>query len=354
MHALPDKGDEVPTVSIVMAVYNGERFLPEALDSVLVQTLPAFELIAVDDGSTDSSPRILASYQARDPRIVVHRQANQGRAAALNRGFGLARAPLVARLDADDIARPNRLRSQANFLNAHERVAVVGGAVTFVNDQGQKFGAWEYPLTDSGIREAFPQTTPLVHPSVMIRKDLFEDVGGYRTIFREAEDLDLWLRIAEQHELANIPSDVICYRIHAGQATRQALELQSLCAVAARTAARVRKTGRRDPLETAERIDHETLLGIGATPQEIASAFVRDFAWLAKTMSRAGYAEASEELFAQAMTKARSDLGSPALVAHVHRERAQRYREQRRRWRAALELVRRARAERAHRVQSAS
>jgi len=111
--------------------------------------------------------------------------------------------------------------------------------------------------------------------------------------------------------------------------------------------------GHRDPLAEAERIDYQTVLAIGATPDEIASAFVRDFTWLAKTMSRAGYPNASEELFAQAGDKARSELGSSSLVAHVHRERARRYREERRRVRATLERVRTTRAEWAYRAASA-
>jgi hypothetical protein len=333
-----------------MSVYNGERFLGEAIESVLAQTLTEFELIVVDDGSSDATPDILAAYEARDPRIVIRRQSKSGRAAALNRGFALARASRVARLDADDIARPNRLDHQREFLDAHDRVAVVGGAVTFINDRGEKFGSWQYPLTDPEIRRAFPRTTPLVHPAVMIRSEVFEAVGGYRSIFREAEDVDLWLRIAEHHELANIPEDLICYRIHAGQASRRALELQSLCAVAARAAARARMRGRPDPLESAARIDRETVLSIGATSEEIASAFVRDFAWLGKTLSRAGYPGASDELFAQAAAKARSECGSLSLVAHVHRQRSRRYREQKRRLHAALESFRTARAERAYRI----
>jgi glycosyltransferase involved in cell wall biosynthesis len=353
MAALPGTRDRSPVVSVVMSVYNGERFLREAVESVLAQTLPNFELLVVDDGSTDSSPEILSSYQARDPRIVVHRQSNQGRAAALNRGFAVAQAPLVARLDADDIAFPERLARQARFLEEHETVAVVGGAVTFIDDRGRAFGAWQYPLTDREIRKAFAHTTPLVHPAVMLRKEVFDVVGGYRTLFKEAEDIDLWLRIAEQHELANVPEEAICYRIHGGQATRRALEQQSLEAIAARASARARMGGRGDPLDEAERIDYQTALAIGATPDEIASAFVRDFTWLAKTMSRAGYANAAEELFARAADKARSELGSSSLVAHVHRERARRYREERRRVRATLETVRTTRAEWAYRAASA-
>lgn len=336
----------LPAVSVVMSVHNGERFLREAIDSVLAQTLADFELVVVDDGSADSTPQILGEYASSDSRIVVHRQANQGRATALNRGFAAALAPLVARLDADDVAVPDRLERQRQFLADHEAVAVVGGAVTFVNAQSQPFADAQYPVTDAEIRRAFAHTTPLVHPGVMLRKDGFERVGGYRPIFVEAEDVDLWLRIAERHQLANLADPVVRYRMHGDQATVRRLELQTLCSVAARVAARARMQGRPDPLNEAQRIDQQTVIAIGATKDEITSALVHDMAWLAKTMGRADYADTAEELFAAAGAAALSESGSGALVAHVHIQRARRHAEQGQWLRAKLETLRAALAER--------
>jgi Glycosyl transferase family 2 len=338
-----------PAVSVVMSVYNGERFLREAVESVLDQSLDDLELVVVDDGSTDSTPQILDECGSSDSRVVVYRQVNQGRAVALNRGVGLARAPLIARLDADDVALSNRLENQRQFLAEHESVAVVGGAVTFVDEGGRPFADVPYPLTDPEIRKAAERRTPFSHPSVMLRKNVFGSIGGYRPIFVEAEDVDLWLRIAERYELANLPERVIQYRMHAGQATVQKLELQTLCAVAARVAARARMEGRPDPLDAVERIDFQTLIAMGATRHEIASALVYDATWLAKTMGRAGYEDATEELFAAARHRARSGSGSPELVAHVHRERAHRDVEQGHRLRAKLRRMRAVLAERAAR-----
>ena len=122
-----------PVVSVVMAVFDGERFLEPAVESILGQSVSALELVVVDDGSTDATPRMLAAYAARDARVVVHRHANRGRTASLNVGVRLARAPLVARLDADDVCLPERLARQVAFLERHEAVALVGGGARLVD-----------------------------------------------------------------------------------------------------------------------------------------------------------------------------------------------------------------------------
>jgi Glycosyl transferase family 2 len=329
-----------PSVSVVMSVYNGERFLGEAVESVLTQTLSDLELIVVDDGSDDSGPQILAEYASRDPRVAVHRQANQGRAIALNRGIDLARAPFVARLDADDVAMPTRLEYQHQFLSEHAAVAIVGGAVAFVDESSRPFAEVQYPLEDAEIRRAFAHTTPLAHPAVMIAREALHSAGGFRPVLQEAEDVDLWLRIAERHELANLPDVVVHYRLHPAQATMRRLELQTLCSLAGRAAARARSEGKPDPLDTVERIDAPTLVALGVTREEITANLVRHATWLAKTSGRAGYADKEEELFAAAAMRARSPSGSRPLLVEVHRDRAARYREQGHRLRAGLERAR--------------
>jgi hypothetical protein len=328
-----------------MPVYNGERFLSEAVESVLSQTLSDLEVIIVDDGSTDSSPEILADWKARDPRIVIHRQNHLGRAMALNCAFHLARASLVARLDADDVALPTRLERQKQFLSEHTAVAVVGGAITFIDEHSRPFADAHYPLDDAGIRRSFAHTTPLAHPATMLRREAFRAAGGYRPVFREAEDVDLWLRIAETQELANLRDVVVLYRLHPAQATMQRLEVMTIESLAARHAATARLAGGPDPLEDVERIDEEALLGLGVTPEQMSAHLVRYATWLAKTSGRAGYADAESELFATAEARARSMSGSRLLIAHVRRGRADRYNEQGRRLRARLERLQAAAAE---------
>lgn len=333
-----------PAVSVVLPVHNGERFLREAVESVLAQSLSDFELLAVDDGSTDATAEILGEYAARDARIAIHRQANAGGAEARNRAFAMASAPLVANMDADDVASPARLERQLEFMRQHPDVAVLGGALAFIDEQGRQFGEWQYPLTDAEIRSAFDHTTPIAHPTTMIRKEAFLAAGGYRALLTRAEDIDLWLRIAERHAVANLPDVLISYRVHSAQTSVLDSEVQAHGTLAARIAARARAEGRPDPIETLERIDDETLRQIGATDQEVASAVVRKITWIAKTVGRAGYLAESERMFREARRRARAEHASPELAAHVHRQHARLHREQGRRVPYALESLRAARA----------
>lgn len=323
-----------------MAVHDGVRFLAEAIDSLLTQSLRELELVVVDDGSTDDTPAILAGYAAADQRVVVLNQTNTGRTAALNRGIGVARGSLVARLDADDVALPERLERQVGFLREHPETALVGGAVRLIDERGRAFGDTQYPATDAEIRRAFAYTTPFVHSAVMLRREAFDRVGGYRTSLAGTEDLDLWLRIAEHYELANLPQLVVAYRMHSGQETVRALEQQVLCCVGAHVSARARARREQDPFDDGPAIDERTLLARGATRAEITATFVRSASWLGKTIGRAGDADTADALLALAHDRARSRYGSPELVAMVHRARAQRHEEQGRRVRSTLERAR--------------
>jgi hypothetical protein len=337
----PGGGAANPAVSVVMSVYNGERFLEEAVASVLEQDLREVELIVVDDGSTDRTPAILGALARADGRVVVRSQRNQGRTAALNVGFALARGPLVARLDDDDVATPARLARQRAFLEENDHVALVGGAATFVDEHGTAIAEVRYPTSDAEIRRALGRTSPFVHSAVMLRRSAFREVGGYRPIFPMAEDLDLWLRIAERHQVANLPETVVRYRVHGGQASVRHLELEVVCSLAAREAARARAGGAPDPVESMEVIDRDALIRLGVSPEEIATAFVRSATWLARSRSRAGLPRIAEELFAAAEVEARrSPSSSRALLAYVHRARAQRHDEEGRWLRARGEMAR--------------
>ena len=166
-------------------------------------------------------------------------------------------------------------------------MAVVGGAVIFVDEADQPFANVQYPATDAEIRRAFRRTTPLAQSAVMLRKDAFKRTGGYREIFAPAEDADLWLRIAARHQLANVAEPVVRYRLHPAQASVQKVEMQALRSVAARAAARARMEGRPDPFDEAVRIDEETLLAQSVSRDEITTYFVHSAVRLAKTMERA-------------------------------------------------------------------
>lgn len=311
-----------------MPVYNGERFLREAVESILTQSLTELELIVVDDGSTDATGRILAGHAQADSRVVVWSQANGGTAAARNEGIRRARTGFIAMMDADDVAPRDRLERQVSFLRAHAGVGAVGGAVTFVDERGRPFvEGVPYPRSDNEIRRALEepaplrQSTPFVHSAVLMRKKALEEAGGYRSPFAPAEDLDLWLRIADRHELANLRETVVHYRVHSSQTSLHRLEMQSLCTVAARLSATARREGRPDPFVGVQQIHVQALLSLGATEDDINETFVSLSTWLARTYARAGYTAVARSLFDDAEKHARRSA-SPDALAHVDRARA--------------------------------
>ena len=232
----PTRGER-PRVSVVMAVYNGERFVGEAIQSLRTQTLEAFDLIVVDDGSTDATPHIVEALAAEDDRIHLDIQPHSGYAAALNVGWRLAKSEYVGVLDADDLAEPSRLERQVGFLDAHPEVGVVGGALLLVTADGRPFYIATYPVAPPEAREALKSRSPLGHTCVLMRRAVLEEVGGYRSVFPLAEDFDLWLRISERHALANVPDIVGRYRIHGGNGSIAGIRQQAASMAAARQAA---------------------------------------------------------------------------------------------------------------------
>ena len=311
-----------PAVSVVMPVHDGERFVREAVGSILAQTVSDLELIVIDDGSTDETGAILAELASHEQRLVVGRTEHIGQADARNAAVAMARAELIAFLDADDVAYPDRLERQIGFLREHEEVALLGGALTFVNGAGRVFAEdVRYPLTDEDVREAFSHTTPVLTSAAMVRRSAFEEAGGFRRLFADSEDLDLWLRISERHAIVNLPETVVRYRIHGGQASFQRLERQSLTALAARMAADARARGENDPFEGLDRVDRPMLLTLGATDEDVARTVVVQGTWLATALHRGGDLGASEALFADAFARAEAS-GSKELIGHVESERS--------------------------------
>jgi glycosyltransferase involved in cell wall biosynthesis len=324
-----------PAISVLMPVRNGERFLAEAVESILSQTFADLELVVVDDGSTDSTPRILERIAAADPRVVVsRREPGRNLSQVLNLAAELARAPLLARLDADDVALPDRLRRQTEFLAANPEVALLGGQALLIDEDGREFGKAEYPLHDDELQAALPKGNPFVHSAVAMRREAFEAVGGYRVNFDHAEDFDLWLRIAAGRRIANLPDVLAKYRIHGSQQSLRKQEEQAIFSAAARASARARAAGRGDPFEGVDRIDEAFLLSHGVGREELTASIVASATWFGRTTGRAGYPDAARALFDVAYARARSESGSPALVASVHRSMAHRHAEQGHRLRA--------------------
>ena len=206
-----------PAVSVLMGVRDGAAWISRAIASVLGQTLTDLELVVVDDGSTDATAALLAGV--RDPRLVIERQARAGLTAALNRALGRARAPLIARLDADDVALPTRLERQRAFLQGHPEVGLLGTAARVVDEAGRDVEITRPPEDDLGIRRALIRRNPFVHSSVMARRALVVSVGGYDLSFPVAQDYDLWLRLSAATRMANLSEPLVIRHLVAGRVT---------------------------------------------------------------------------------------------------------------------------------------
>ena len=204
-----------PSVSVILPAFNAAAHVREAVASILAQTFGAFELILIDDGSSDETPAILDRLARGDARIRLVRQESAGLVAALNRGLSLARGRYVARMDADDLAYPERFAAQFDFLEAHPEVAVLGSSVRLIDCAGTVYGEWRVPATDRGIKAALLRgDCPLPHPSVMARREVLVAADGYCDRFAHAEDFELWLRLSQAHGFANLPQPLLDYRIH--------------------------------------------------------------------------------------------------------------------------------------------
>lgn len=201
-----------PRVSIIMAVYNGGRYLREAMDSVLSQDFRDFEFVIVDDCSTDDTAAMIAAYG--DPRIVYLRNtANAGQTASLNTALRAARCEYVARIDADDAYQPGKLRRQVEFLDANPDVAVCGTAAVKFDGEGHEFGRFIPPTRPDDIRFTIHHRVPVCHVSVMMRREPVLACGGYDERYKYAADYALWSTLLTRgHRIANVPEPLMKYR----------------------------------------------------------------------------------------------------------------------------------------------
>lgn len=208
-----------PRVTVLMSVYNGERFLRESIDSVLAQTFRDFELLLINDGSSDGSRAILAD-RASDARIrIIDNERNIGLTASLNAGLAAARGEYVARHDADDVAAPTRLEKQVRALDERPEIAVLGTAVRTIDEHGRQLRSTAFPrcTTPISIRWQLLFEPPFAHSSVMFRRSVvFEMLGGYDERYRTSQDFELWSRVARTHALSNLPEALIDFRSHGG------------------------------------------------------------------------------------------------------------------------------------------
>jgi hypothetical protein len=298
-----------------MAVRDGLPYLEQAVDSILAQTFTDFEFVIIDDGSTDSTPDVLRRYQSADRRVRVHHQQNVGLTPSLNRGCHLARGPYLARMDADDISFPDRLERQVEFLDRHPRVALLGSAVVRIDELGRQIKRSECPTSHPEIVQALTRYNCFTHPTVMLRRDMLAAVGGYREAYRQAQDYDLWLRLSERYEVANLADPLLYYRVYASQVSVRNLEQQIVSVVGARAAAEARMARGMDPTPSEGHITPELLRAWGVPEARVTEAIGEGYRYAVYLMQQVGRRQEAIELLRTGRRLSKGHGGLAAMLA---------------------------------------
>jgi glycosyltransferase involved in cell wall biosynthesis len=205
-----------PQISVIMSVYNGSRYLNESIESIHNQTFTDWEFIIINDGSTDNSESILQAWQKRDERIKLISRGHKGLTISLNEGLSYAQGEYIARMDADDIALPDRFAKQVAFLDENPDHVAVGCRMLVIDPEGMPIFTCSKLTTHEEINTAYMagQAGIIGHPAVMIRGSVLHSIGGYREKFTYAQDRDLFLRLAEVGKLANLPDTLMKFRLY--------------------------------------------------------------------------------------------------------------------------------------------
>lgn len=225
----------MPLVSVILPAFNAREFISQAVQSILNQSFRDFELLVIDDGSTDGTTKILESIT--DPRLrVISHDTNQGLIYSLNEGIAESKGQLIARMDADDVSHPDRLDIQVNFLLRNPDIGVVGTAIQLIDRQGKTGPIYAFPESHSFIEWSISFFCPIAHPSVMVRSSVIRQAGGYRSDALHAEDYDLWERLSSSTQFYNLPKPLLLLRKHEGNITETQKEkhLESSARVAQR------------------------------------------------------------------------------------------------------------------------
>jgi glycosyltransferase involved in cell wall biosynthesis len=216
-------------VTVQMPVFNGARHLNAAIKSILAQTYTNFEFLIIDDGSTDNSLELLKSFEAIDGRIKLISRENRGLGQTQFQLATSARGTYIAQLDQDDVAHPDRLAKQVNYLIAHPEVVCVGSAYQIIDEHGRLLTALNPPTADAEIQLLnLKGHCAILHPSAMMRKNALDAIGGYNPEFNTAVDIDLWLRLGEFGKLANMSDILVKYRLHKNSASELTGDVQRM------------------------------------------------------------------------------------------------------------------------------
>lgn len=242
-----------------MSVYNGEKYLCEAIDSILNQTFKDFEFLIINDGSTDGTAEILQSY--RDPRIkIIINEKNMGLTKSLNIGLKIANGEYIARMDADDISLPKRLEKEVAFLDQNKKIGLVGAYYVMIKENGRILHKIKFLTESDVLKEKLLEVNQFCHGSVMFRAECIEKVGLYREEFKSAQDYDLWLRISEVYDVANIPEPLYKRKLHTKLVSITQKKQQDEYALLAQKLAKERRQFGKDRLQTLNKQEIENFL----------------------------------------------------------------------------------------------
>lgn len=227
-----DTDINTPLVSAIMTVYNGEKFLAEAIDSVLAQTYKHFELLILNDGSRDATEKIILEKQKSDSRIKYYKnEKNAGLSKTKNQIIPLTAGPYVAIVDGDDINAPDRFEKQVAALNNNSNVQIVGSSMRLINGRGEACDSWEYSTADADIKKGLTVSTTMANPSAMFRREVFFKLEGYDENLSICEDWEFFYRAARYFNFMNLPECLVSYRIHDSNTSVNKLEYTVLFAV---------------------------------------------------------------------------------------------------------------------------
>lgn len=291
---------QMPRVTVVMPVFNAEAYVPMAIRSILNQTFVEWELIVVNDGSSDRTCAIIFEFARQDSRIRVLHQANGGIAKARNAGWRAARGYYIAWLDADDIAMPDRLAIQVVFLDGAPEIGVLGGYCEEIDERGRQSGRiMKYPCSHEAILAGLPFYSPFAQSAVMMRRYLLEDCSGFRNCFGPAVDYDLWTRLSTLTRMANIPKVLCFYRYHSKSLSNTAISTHARAILAVPAAARCRREKGFDPTAEAEELGDDILKTLGITREMADCASAEAYRGRVSAMLLRGEVDAAASLLAQ-------------------------------------------------------
>jgi glycosyltransferase involved in cell wall biosynthesis len=210
----------MPKISVVMSVYNGEKYVHDSVESIIHQSERDIEFIIINDGSTDKSLEILREFQKKDTRIRLISRENRGLISSLNEGVSVAKGEYIARMDVDDISHEKRLKEQYDYMKEND-LAVCGTWAKGINNKGDIVADMNYCPATKEIKFFTLLHNPFIHSTVMFKREVFEYVGGYNSFFKHVEDYELWTRLIFKYKTGNLQKYLLSYRLHDEQITRK-------------------------------------------------------------------------------------------------------------------------------------